>query len=236
LALQVIFLDEVSSTNQYAKRWSEEHANVDEVAVFAKYQSSGKGQRGRVWESRSGENLLGSFLVRDCIPSQLVGLNLAAALAVTDLIKDRIQQQVHIKWPNDVYVAHQKIAGVLLENTIQANRKVKVVAGIGVNVNQVEFRELNATSLKLLTQQTYDVNTLCLELADLFYKRSKQSQRQLLNDVNQMLYKKGEAVTFSSALGNTTYTIDQILYSGKLRVRHKEAYKELDHNDVKWMK
>ena len=235
MALQVIFLDQVASTNQYLKTWSEEHPSVEEVAVFARHQTQGKGQRGRHWESNKGDNVLGSFLIRDCMASQLVGLNIAAALAVVDLLMQYTQHPVYVKWPNDVYVQHQKIAGVLLENTIQADRKVKVIAGLGININQRVFKESKATSLHLLTNITFEVRELCLELADYFYKRVKLSQRQLLNDVNSILYKKGEDVTFGDSSGNRDYTIQSILYSGKLKVLDGAIEKELDHNYIKWI-
>lgn len=236
MALQVIFLDQVASTNAYLKTWSEKHGTVDEAAIFAKHQTNGRGQRSNSWESNAGENVLGSFLVRDCILSQLVGLNLASALAVVDVLSRYTTQKMYLKWPNDIFINDQKIAGVLLENTVQVDRKVKVVAGIGVNINQMEFSTTHATSLRRLTHKRYKIEEVCLELADGFYKRIKQSQRQLLNDANELLYKRGQSVTFSLDEGTTSYTIDSILYSGKLRVKNGEDYKELDHSNAKWIK
>ncbi len=48
--------------------------------------------------------------------------------------------EVRIKWPNDIYVADRKICGILIENSITANGINHCIVGMGINVNQTEFR------------------------------------------------------------------------------------------------
>ena len=56
-----------------------------------------------------------------------------------------------IKWPNDIYVENQKIAGILIENTIVGMHLKYSVIGIGLNVNQQHFSDtIKATRLSLM--------------------------------------------------------------------------------------
>lgn len=97
----------------------------------AKRQSGGRGRLGRKWESPEG-NLFCSTVVNlrasDPSPSTL---SLVAGLAVHDAIKPCLLSDTPmlLKWPNDLLVFGDKIAGILLERSAQS-----VVVGIGINV------------------------------------------------------------------------------------------------------
>jgi len=63
-----------------------------------------------------------------------------------------------IKWPNDIYVKDQKIAGILIENSIRSSRISETIIGVGLNVNQTVFDGVNATSLKIKSDQHFKLN------------------------------------------------------------------------------
>ena len=91
---------------------------VSPFAVFAGKQTAGRGQRENTWESEPFANMLCSFLVKNVgTVSDLSKLNNAAVLAVVQALQGVGLTQVQVKWPNDVYVKDQKIAGILIENT-----------------------------------------------------------------------------------------------------------------------
>jgi len=121
-------------------------------ALRADYQSQGRGQRGSTWLSEPGQNLLISFLLqpRALTASGLFGLLQAAALGVASACQMHTEAQIEIKWPNDIYANGKKLGGLLIENRLVGDSVEWAVAGVGLNVQQREFKGLNATSLAIL--------------------------------------------------------------------------------------
>jgi BirA family biotin operon repressor/biotin-[acetyl-CoA-carboxylase] ligase len=101
------------------------------VAV-ADHQTSGRGRLGRAWEDAAGGSLLCSVLLRPD-GGALPQLSLVTALATAEAIDEVTGLATHVKWPNDVLLDGRKVSGILLE-AIES----RVVAGIGINVNQTE--------------------------------------------------------------------------------------------------
>lgn len=103
------------------------------------HQTGGRGRLGRTWISRPGEDLTFSVLLRPTLgPAQAHLLSLAAALAVAevlDVVVGTGARAAGIKWPNDVLLGGEKVCGILLEGSMDADRLLWVVAGVGLNVN-----------------------------------------------------------------------------------------------------
>ena len=100
------------------------------IAV-ADFQTAGRGRQGRTWEAPPGTALLFSVLLRPPGDLPLPQLALVAGAAVADALEHLTDLSVQIKWPNDVMLRRQKVAGILAEA-----RDGAVVVGIGVNLNQ----------------------------------------------------------------------------------------------------
>ena len=116
-------------------------------------QTAGRGRLDHRWLSPPGKNLMMSavFNVDGLTPEHISTFPLMVGLAVRDALLGFMPPhapKVLLKWPNDVLADGRKIAGILCERTGD-----RVIAGIGVNVNQTEFNEeiaSCATSLALL--------------------------------------------------------------------------------------
>jgi BirA family biotin operon repressor/biotin-[acetyl-CoA-carboxylase] ligase len=107
-------------------------ASMPEGAVaIADFQTAGRGRFGRAWEAPPGAALLMSVLLKPPSDSVLPQLGLVAGAAVADAVEWLTGLSVQIKWPNDVMLRRQKVAGILAEACDGA-----VVLGIGVNLNQ----------------------------------------------------------------------------------------------------
>lgn len=142
----LIRLSEVGSTNTYLKQLVA--AAGPEVrqglTVSAVAQTAGRGQRGNSWEADPGANVTVSVLlapegvpaVRQFVISQLVAL--ATAMTADHWLPDGMTAQV--KWPNDIYVGDRKLAGILIENSLAGMNVRWSVCGIGLNVNQPQWR------------------------------------------------------------------------------------------------
>lgn len=181
LGNKIITLDETPSTNEYLQELTVKTECFEGLVVITKNQTQGKGQRGNTWESESGKNLTFSVLLKPnlLIEEQFV-LSQMVSLGIYDFLAKMGFEQVVIKWPNDIYVDGKKIAGILIENTLTANKIANCIVGIGINVNQTQFSPtINATSLALLTEQTFEIQPLlnellkCIEVRYLQLKASK---------------------------------------------------------------
>ena len=99
--------------------------------VVADHQTAGRGRLGRRWEAPPGTALLCSVLLKPPPERTAPELSLVAGVAVADMLERALGLSVQLKWPNDVMLRREKVAGCLAEA-----RDGAVVLGIGVNVNQ----------------------------------------------------------------------------------------------------
>ena len=129
-------LDEVTSTNDYLKHY---HPLQERrmTLITAEYQTAGRGSGSNGWESQRGKNLLFSLLVhpRHIAPERIFLMSEVLALS----IRDALNPQFSIKWPNDIYYGDRKVCGMLIENDMQGGRVERCIMGAGINVNQTEF-------------------------------------------------------------------------------------------------
>jgi BirA family transcriptional regulator, biotin operon repressor / biotin---[acetyl-CoA-carboxylase] ligase len=140
------YLETCPSTNTWAIANSAKLNHGD--VVFTQQQMAGRGQYGRTWHSPTG--VLTTSIILDQIPAlQLPTFSLAAGLAVIYAVEDLLPnlQGLQLKWPNDILLNKQKLAGILCEASANTSTS-RVVVGIGLNVN-VEFEQsgINAISL-----------------------------------------------------------------------------------------
>jgi BirA family biotin operon repressor/biotin-[acetyl-CoA-carboxylase] ligase len=127
----------VASTQALARTWAEAGAPEGAV-VLADHQTAGRGRRGRAWTAPTGTALLFSVILRPRLPvARWPEIPLAAGCAVAEGLEAVAPVATGLKWPNDVLVAGQKLAGILAEGV--ASTPPLVVLGIGVNVSQEEI-------------------------------------------------------------------------------------------------
>jgi BirA family transcriptional regulator, biotin operon repressor / biotin---[acetyl-CoA-carboxylase] ligase len=122
---------------------------VEGLVVITDHQTAGRGQRGNQWEARAGQNLTFSIILQPSFlqASEQFWLNIAVSLGISDWLETYVHDRLKIKWPNDLYVDKRKIGGILIENTLQGYSIAWSVVGIGLNINQTQFSNSNATSL-----------------------------------------------------------------------------------------
>lgn len=154
LGRNLVFLDEVDSTNTQVRRLAEQGA-PEGTLVVAEQQNAGKGRRGRGWVGPKGSGVWMSFLLRpDFAPESASMLTLVAAMAVADGIREVSRVDCRIKWPNDIVADGKKLCGILTEMSSEMDGIHYVIVGIGINVGIREFPEEireTATSLALCT-------------------------------------------------------------------------------------
>ncbi len=154
--------DSISSTNDFLLKREIKEDKKMKICI-AEEQTKGRGRRGKSWISPKFKNIyfsLGSFLKKE----DLSGLSIATALSVSEVLTE-FNIKALIKWPNDLLVKNKKICGILIE-TAKEDELIKVVIGIGLNVN-MEYSELidqKWTSMKLEKKQSIDRNLIIVEM------------------------------------------------------------------------
>ncbi len=136
----LICLDHVDSTNNYAKKLADEGAPHGTV-VLSEYQTDGRGRQGKNFSSPKGKGLYLSALLRpDCPPLDVINLTAWTAVAVCDAIEQIIGERPGIKWTNDIILHGKKLCGILTEMGLEAEsgQLQYVVIGVGINVSQNE--------------------------------------------------------------------------------------------------
>jgi BirA family biotin operon repressor/biotin-[acetyl-CoA-carboxylase] ligase len=104
------------------------------VLLAAERQLAGRGRAGRSWHSAPGASLTFSLAWHfgRSLP-QLVGLPLAVGVAIAEALR-ACEVEVALKWPNDVLLQGEKLAGILIETAAPQASGVWAVIGIGINL------------------------------------------------------------------------------------------------------
>lgn len=230
-------LNSVDSTNNYAM--AKVHAGLAKHgdAYFTTNQTAGKGQRGKNWHTGNGQNIALSIVAADpgLYLTEQFKLSAAAALACAELFSQYAGDETRIKWPNDIYWRDRKAGGILIENVIRSSnaggKKVKAspvpalwkyaVVGIGININQTIFDNTltNPVSLKQITGRDFDVIALAKSLRAMVLNKLEEFQQpfeKILQQYNNLLFKKNEMVRLKKDNIIFTTTIKEVTENGRL--------------------
>lgn len=183
---KLILLHETDSTNNYAAKLLTEGKLAHGTVILADKQTAGRGQRGNSWSSMAGNQLAYTVYAETAFLSaeRYWFLNLAVALAVQQTIFSLIpEQQVRIKWPNDILVNNRKISGILIETQWRSSQIQGAIIGVGVNI-QPEPGLAASCSLRDFSEK----DTRTMELAHLLSQQLElQFQRLRNGEWNAML-------------------------------------------------
>jgi BirA family transcriptional regulator, biotin operon repressor / biotin---[acetyl-CoA-carboxylase] ligase len=235
-------LDTVDSTNNYAMALIKTGVAKHGMAIFAKDQTAGKGQRGKSWQTQPGQNIALSLILgtNTLRTDQQFCLSMCIALAVNDFVKEHIKKDIAIKWPNDLYWRDRKAGGILIETVFKGTDWQWAVAGIGININQTQFGPLipNATSLQLITGKIYDVIELAKQLHGFVIKRTNSLSNTTVDDIvkeyNKNLYKLNQQVRLKKENAVFKTTIKGVSQLGQLHTSDSMD-RQFDFGEVEWV-
>ena len=201
LGAPFIELSTIDSTNIYAMDQIKQGLAKSGSCYTADFQTNGKGQHGRVWESSKGQNLLCSYILelntldalKNWTPTDQIGFSAAIALGARAFFAAFAGSETKIKKPNDIYFSDRKAGGILIENLVRGQEWTWAVIGIGMNINQTEFSpealnsvSSNPISLQEITNQSWDV------------KKMQQPLSEALNDAIHDWLQFGEEATLKT--------------------------------------
>jgi BirA family biotin operon repressor/biotin-[acetyl-CoA-carboxylase] ligase len=208
------------------------------LVVYTNYQTNGKGMAANKWESNDGKNLLCSILLE--FPfikiEQQAYINMAVCLALQAIVNKFTKQKCAIKWPNDIYIDNKKIAGILIENTLQGYKIKQTIIGIGLNINQEDFETKNAISLKNILNHNLNIETVLFELTNqlnIYYQLLALGKLQLVSEkYNELLYRKNETCYFSINNELVLGQIESVNEFGLLKVLIGNELQEFAHKEL----
>ncbi|MGZ5134547.1 MAG: biotin--[acetyl-CoA-carboxylase] ligase [Flavitalea sp.] len=236
-----IELPTVDSTNNYAMGQVQKAMAKHGTVYFAHNQTAGKGQRGKSWTTKPGENLILSVVI---VPIELTlfdtfYLSAGITIACYDFFKNYAGEETSIKWPNDLYWRDRKAGGILIENVIRNDVWKYSIIGIGININQTEFPSelVNPISLKQITGSGYHTVQLAKELCTQLERRYqflKKEKTGLLSIYNQNLYKRDQRVKLKKTNIIFETIVSGVSSTGKLITRDTME-REFGFGEVEWI-
>ena len=152
----VLHFETINSTNDYAKKIGNELR--DGSVIISEEQTKGKGRLGRVWESKAGEGIWMSIILKpNIIPNKAPFITLIAGASIVKAL-NILGVDAKIKWPNDITINNKKLSGILTELSAEIERVNYIVVGIGMNVKDTDFEEELQDKATSLYKENYNVS------------------------------------------------------------------------------
>ncbi|MFB6257676.1 MAG: biotin--[acetyl-CoA-carboxylase] ligase [Flavobacteriales bacterium] len=228
--------DRLDSTNSELLRRLKKEPLPEGKLIRADQQTAGRGQRGSSWESRMGADLTFSVLLfpKRLSPEEQFDLSRAVTLGIAEAIMylhPPSNDHIRIKWPNDVLLGDQKLAGVLIENQVQGAWIGNSVVGIGFDLRSTEREiRLGHTSLESATGVVIDeeemLQCLCKGLERRYFQLDQGDVKGIRENFHERCYLLGHWGTFSNEEERFSARVRGVDPSGRL-VLEKADGKEL---------
>lgn len=168
------YLKRTDSTNAFLLEKAE--AQRVGTVVWTGEQTAGKGMGSNVWESEPGKNLtfsMGLDMSFMQAADQFL-LSQAVPLGLFDVLdKELSSDSLSVKWPNDLYYGNRKLCGILINSTIHGMAMGVSVVGVGLNVNQMQFRDwpTHPISMKMILGEDVELEPLLVKFVDAILER-----------------------------------------------------------------
>lgn len=241
--MHIIKLSATSSTNDYLKQLNSQQVLSNFTIVTTNRQENGKGQMGTFWESEEGKNLTFSILLKDLIVDirQLYTLNILVSLAIIQVLEKYKIPKLAIKWPNDIMSGQFKVGGILIENNFKSDGEVVSIVGIGLNVNQLFFKNApQAISLKKIMGVDFHLEEVLLAICVSIQQNIatlKDNESAIWQRYHNYLYKKGIPTAFERVNGYRFMgIIQQVSSDGLLQVLlEDDTIEQFDVKEIKML-
>jgi BirA family biotin operon repressor/biotin-[acetyl-CoA-carboxylase] ligase len=228
-----VYVTECLSTNDFLIQLLLKNKIKEGSMVRADFQTKGKGQRNNSWESKRGKNLLFSFVLFPEIKlSDQFLLHIITSLSIYNVLKKIGLSNIKIKWPNDIYINKKKICGILIESQIFKKKIKRSVIGVGININQNHFGDINATSVFKEVNKKMDRS----EILSLF-KSSFKKEYFKINTAKKISYKEklygyNELLNYKSLNKRFLGKIVDVKDDGKISLMVNDKIKDFEFGSI----
>ncbi len=165
IPLNIEIHDELDSTNSYLKQSKLDDCHIISV-VIARSQNAGRGQRNKKWVSEWNAGLWMSIVLYVDKKTHSSSLSLVVGCVLVKELNKLGLKEVGLKWPNDLICGMNKLGGILIETIRESNGKVKVVIGIGINIDapksivEIERTGIQPIGLNAITKNPISMSLL----------------------------------------------------------------------------
>ena len=151
---KIYYFGTIDSTQNFALELAKRpHENGS--LVIADRQTQGRGRLNRKWVSPKGGIWMSILLRPNFEPSYTSLFPMATSLALAVSIEKTLKIKTELKWPNDVTIKGNKVAGILIDASVESNKIDYLIIGIGIN-----FKINPGTISKSIKQKKYGIATL----------------------------------------------------------------------------
>ena len=241
---QAYYFDSIDSTQNQALTMTFDKENNGAVIVAEK-QTSGKGRSGRRWESPEGGIWLSIILHPKFDIAVTTLFPLAAALALSNAIEKTLKIKSELKWPNDITIKGKKVAGMLVDVSLESNKIENLVLGVGinfdVNTKQIE-KSLKGTpnfyGVASLSQRKKNikpiklVHSFLIELEKIYFSLSSGDVKKIIKDWTKNSSTIGKTVTINTEKGKISGKAIKIDDDGALVISEKNLNNRVIAGDV----
>ena len=241
---RIYYFDEIDSTQNYALQISN-NTNENGAIIIAEKQTHGKGRLNRKWYSPEGGIWLSVIIHPEFQISDATIIPLAASLALCESIKKVHKIKTDVKWPNDITIDGKKVAGMLIDNTIQGNKVENLVLGIGinfaVNIQQIEKRLKNSPNFYGVTSLFPEKNRpskiellvqFLLELEKVINSLIKGKNTQIIRDWSKHTNMFGKTISVNTGNGKISGIAKKIDSDGALIIKTGTKNRRIFVGDV----
>lgn len=210
---RVCFFQQLESTNDYLKDHAKEYRHGD--IIVARIQTAGRGRRDRTWVSTDGNLHLSLLLDQSEWLTDPFELVMRTSLAVQEALQ-RFGIKAGIKYPNDLVVGHDKIAGILIETSPGIT-----IVGVGINVifdNQFAY-DFHPTSIYLQTGRNVDYRDVLQAFIEMFQARLSQPRARILTAYRKRSIVLGQSIR----IDEEDHVVHAIEDNGSLRLDHADG-------------
>ena len=241
---RAFYLDSTDSTQNQALKMSADSENNGAV-IIAEKQTGGKGRSGRKWVSPKGGIWMSIILQPKFDISITTLFPIASSLALSYAIEKVFKKTPELKWPNDLTIKGKKIAGMLVDASLESNRIENLVLGVGINfdvdVKQIEKNLKNTpnfygvATLRDLNKKPKPIQLVqqfLQELEKIYNLLNEQKTKKIISEWTKRSSTIGKEVEINTVNGKVKGKAQRIDEDGALLVSNKNGNSRIIAGDV----
>ena len=241
---RVYYFDSTDSTQNQALKLAKE-SESDGTVVIAGKQTGGKGRDGRKWISPPGGIWISVIIKPKLDISKITLFPIASSLALAFSIEKIFEINPELKWPNDITLKGKKLAGMIVDASIESNRIESLVLGVGINfdVDSKEIEKLlketaNFYGVASLSKNTKTIKpvqlaqSFLLELEKIYDLLDKGKIKKIISEWTKRSSTIGKKIEVNTINGRKTGTAIKIDEEGGLWISSRDKNERIIAGDI----
>ena len=241
---RVYYFEEIDTTQNFAEQIALDEKENGTIVIAGK-QTAGKGRLDRKWTSPKG-GIWFSLIIHpkfDVSTSTIVPI--AGAVALAKAIKNTLDIDVSVKWPNDITLNGKKVAGMLVDASFQANNIDYLILGIGINFD-IDAKKIEKRLSK--SANFYGVDSLrkkddktppkillrefLVQFEKTLIQLNKGEKAKIVKEWTKKADKIGKKISINTSDGKISGVAQGIDNDGALKLKTSEGIKKIFVGDV----